>query len=367
MPGRTSCKSGARTRSISAIARRTRLAETGHLAAASGLTIPKLAVVHGGEKISFGASSLTALATSLVEIGLADQADWMTANSSPSGLVNLVLRRFLADHGQAVVAEHFELFLTLGESIVDSVYGERDGTSAERLFFVLNTESSFPLCVGRAMDSLESDQPGMGEAFYECLRQSLYRWVRVYDDWDARDRIEQMKEWVEEGDDEQSYEIPNLESDLAACLRNRKPPDSAKTLASFPLSPDAALKKLVELAVELEKVSHSVERPKLDEDLLQDIRDRHSLDLPLPSIVLYFRNGDAVTACFDNECEFWGQETPEPNLIVPVRPDDHEHVREALRVIEVLLRVLVLTVEIKNIAEQEDLCTLASMSAGNLT
>lgn len=217
------------------------------------------------------------------------------------------------------------------------------------------------------MDSLESDQPGMGEAFYECLRTSLYRWVRVYDDSDARDRIEQMKEWVEEGDDEESYEIPKLEADLPACLRNRNRPDSAKTLASFPLSRDAALKKLVELALELEKVSHSVELPKLDEYLLQDIRDRHSLDMPLPSIVLYFRNGDAVTACFDNECEFWGQETPEPNLIVQLQPGDPSSVHEALSVIEALLRVLVLTVEIKKLAEpgEGSICASASMLAAN--
>ena len=27
-------------------------------------------------------------------------------------------------------------------------------------------------------------------------------------------------------------------------------------------------------------------------------------------------------ACFDDECEYWGQETPEPNLIIPLQPED---------------------------------------------
>ena len=44
--------------------------------------------------------------------------------------------------------------------------------------------------------------------------------------------------------------------------------------------------------------------------------------LPLPAVLLYFRPGDAVMACFDDECEYWGQETPEPNLIIPLRPND---------------------------------------------
>ncbi len=49
----------------------------------------------------------------------------------------------------------------------------------------------------------------MGLAFYDTLRQALYRWIRVYDDLDARDRIEQMVEWAEGEDDPDSYEIPN--------------------------------------------------------------------------------------------------------------------------------------------------------------
>ena len=84
------------------------------------------------------------------------------------------------------------------------------------------------------------------------------------------------------------------------------------------------------------------------------IRERsyHSLDLPLPAVLLYFRPGDAVMACFDDECEYWGQETPEPNLIIPLRPDDPASVRQALAVIETLMRVLVLTVRIKTIIEE---------------
>ena len=84
---------------------------------------------------------------------------------------------------------------------------------------MLNTESSFPLGVGKAIDELERHQPGLGAAFYNCLRQALYRWVRVYDDWDARNRIEQMTEWAEGEDDPDSYEIPKLEQDLPECLK----------------------------------------------------------------------------------------------------------------------------------------------------
>jgi hypothetical protein len=69
-------------------------------------------------------------------------------------------------------------------------------------------------------------------------------------------------------------------------------------------------------------------------------------------------------ACFDDECEYWGQETPEPNLIVPVRPNDPASVRQALAVIEALTRVLILTARIKTLIEDREKspCDSASMS-----
>jgi hypothetical protein len=113
--------------------------------------------------------------------------------------------------------------------------------------------------------------------------------------------------------------------------------------------------------------SHSIERPRLDEQWLERERHYHSLDLPLPAVLLYFRAGDAVMACFDDECEQWGQETPEPNLIIPRAADEKASVRQAFAVIETLMQVLVLTARIKTIIERpgEITCDSASMSAAN--
>jgi hypothetical protein len=204
--------------------------------------------------------------------------------------------------------------------------------------------------------------------FYDTLRQSLYRWIRVYDDLDARERIEQMTEWAEGEDDPESCEIPKLEQDLPPCLAEKRSSDTARPLDSFPVPAVSGLRKLVETTIELQKISHSMERPRLDVEWLERERHYHSLDLPLPAVLLYFRAGDAVMACFDDECEHWGQETPEPNLIVPVRADDPASVRQALAVIETLMQLLVLTVRIKTIIESREktTCDSALMSEANL-
>src|SRR5512142_2618009 len=146
MQRRAVSKPGARTGTLNARPRRSGVARAGYLAPASGLIgIPQLEQQQAGQKISFGSSSLTTLAASLVGSGFADAADWIAANKIPSTLVDQVLRRFLAERGQPVIAQHFELCFTLGESIIDSVYGEAEPAATGQLFFVLNTESSFAL------------------------------------------------------------------------------------------------------------------------------------------------------------------------------------------------------------------------------
>ena len=69
-------------------------------------------------------------------------------------------------------------------------------------------------------------------------------------------------------------------------------------------------------------------------------------------------------ACFDDECEYWGQETPEPNLIIPLQPEDPESVRHAFAVLATLMRVLMLTVRIKTIIDdrEKETCDSASTS-----
>src|SRR5664280_3570294 len=109
----------------------------------------------------------------------------------------------------------------------------------------LNTESSFALGVGDAIAELEGVCAGMGQAFYDGLRQALYRWIRVYDDMDARERIEQMTEWAEGEDDPESYEIPKLEQDLPPCLKEKQRSDMARSLTSFPVPDVPGLRELV--------------------------------------------------------------------------------------------------------------------------
>src|SRR5271167_2503154 len=127
MPRLPRSKEYSRTGSLTAKKRRSRISPIRYLAnPASLIGIPRLEPVHAGNKISFGSSALTELAQTLVQIDLANEADWIAAEKNPSNLIAHVLRRYLVERGQSAIAEHFELHLTLGEAIVDNVYGEAE-------------------------------------------------------------------------------------------------------------------------------------------------------------------------------------------------------------------------------------------------
>jgi hypothetical protein len=150
MPRLARSKHCSRAGSLTARKRRSRLSHVGYLAdPASLIGILKLEAAHAGNRIAFGFADLTT------------ESDWIGAGKTPGALVDSVFRRFLRDHGQETIAERFELYLTLGESIVDTSYSDSGADSAGQLFRVLNTESSFPLGIGKVVEELERCHPDM--------------------------------------------------------------------------------------------------------------------------------------------------------------------------------------------------------------
>lgn len=380
MPRFTTGKHHACPRPRTAKNRTASIPQFGSLADPSSLiTIPRLESTHAACKITNGASSLKTLARTLVEIDLATEQDWLEAKRDAYRLVELVLSRFLADRGQATIAKHCELYLTLAESISGYMIDDPEPAGQAQLFLLLNVQSCYPIRVGPAIKKLEKSRQGLGRAFYDSLQCSLCKWLRIYDHVDAKWHIEQMQEWVQGEEDPDSYEIPNLDRDLPAWLKDdgveekisdeKISDEKISDLKSFSLPRKMApwLRKLIETTIELNKVAQSVDCPAVDQEVLHEERDRHDLDSSVPSILLYFDPGDAVMACFDEECERWGQQTPEPNLIVPLCPDDPASVRDALAAIAALLRLLVLTIEIDGIleAQEENSCNSALPLAAN--
>ncbi len=61
---------------------------------------------------------------------------------------------------------------------------------------------------------------------------------------------------------------------------------------------------------------------------------------PLPSLLALFAESDAVAACLDDEAQGMMEVTPEPNLIIPFRPNYTASVHSAFRTFAVACETL---------------------------
>ncbi|MDR5729552.1 MAG: hypothetical protein RB191_19220, partial [Terriglobia bacterium] len=69
---------------------------------------------------------------------------------------------------------------------------------------------------------------------------------------------------------------------------------------------------------------------------------------PLPSLLVSFKEHDAITACFDEEGQYMLEGTTEPTLCVVFSPRQADEVRHALRVVE---RFIALNCELFQLVE----------------
>ena len=94
---------------------------------------------------------------------------------------------------------------------------------------------------------------------------------------------------------------------------------------------------LVEAALELNKISHRGTRPSIGERAEARISDTNP---PVPALVAVFKKHDAIEGCFDDECQGMLECTPEPNVILPLGPEDPASVQETFRLLGVVCDVL---------------------------
>ncbi|HEY3705363.1 MAG TPA: hypothetical protein VGL22_09900, partial [Terracidiphilus sp.] len=177
------------------------------------------------------------------------------------------------------------------------------------------------------------EEEGLGAAFYWTLTYALYRVMRIYNHDDALQYEERMREYAEEDEENRSqYEFPEVEKALPECIRRTLKRDhrSAITEARRLLSKHGSgrygswIKRLRKIQL--------LSRIPLRQD--QSFREDGGYDgIPLPSLVVAFKEHDAIVACFDEEGQYMLEGSSEPTLGVIFSPHKQEEVRRAVRAV----------------------------------
>jgi len=189
--------------------------------------------------------------------------------------------------------------------------------------------------IGPALDALEAEAEGLGAAFYWALTFALYRVMWIYNHDNALMYEERMREYAAEDDAENQgqYEFPEVEKALPECIRKTQKHESPDWKAR-----DRDLLRRFrngQFSSWFERLRRIQRLSRLP---LKQSREFLELgyydDPPLPSLLVAFKEHDAITACFDEEGQSMMEGTAEPTVCVVFSPRQPEQVRYAIRIVD---------------------------------
>ena len=219
--------------------------------------------------------------------------------------------------------------------VTDVVGADSAGLNRGQLAITIDCSGCGYLRIGPALRALESEEQGLGAAFYWILTRSLYRVMRIYDHSDAQAYEENLIEYAREDDaaNREQYEFPEVEKALPACVRcslNHETEhwhlDYRRLLRRHRNGRYRNWIGRVETIAKLSRVrTRSFE--SVDYDGYYD-------GPPLPALVIVFEEHDAIAACFDEESQHMLEGSTEPAFCAVVTLDNREQCSAAVRAVE---------------------------------
>jgi hypothetical protein len=300
------------------------------MAQGAGL-LPRLAGIPPVHRVVADDRRAVMLAKSLVELDIGVAGDWKKAECDPTSFARLTLERWIKIHGGRAIRRHFLLVASISDS--PSEWADRDERKSNRLFLIVEPSEASCGCVtlGPTLQLLENVHPRLPATFFNLFVGALNRYIRTYDYRDAEERAETLREWAAQEADADQYEIPNVQALIPACIRQAVLEENDLVRLEDEIN-DPLAAKLVEAAINLDRVSAQAKRPELGDDIGQQLSDCNP---PVPCLLAQFAEGDSVAAAFDEEADGMLEVTPEPNLIIPFDPARTDSVRDAFHVLGV--------------------------------
>jgi hypothetical protein len=308
-------------------------AAAGVMASGSHLLIPNLDGVPYEYHFHAGERAAIRLAQALLELGIAEPSDWRRVRRDPTDYVQATLNRWIDVHGGKTVRRRFCLRLMLSEVVDEYMDAGESDPGGRRLYLFLHPDSAAFIVAGPTLELLGQEHPRLPVTFYHLFTGALNRWVNVYDYRNAEDRAQMLRDWAD-GEEEQ-YEIADVAGSTPPCMKQKTLTRSMHALSTRGKTGET--QALIEAALELERISATLQRPEYTDDMREQLGDTNP---PLPAALVVFAEHDAIEAHFEDEAQSWGEATPEPNLILPLNAFDPESVQSAFHTLAVVCQTL---------------------------
>jgi hypothetical protein len=300
------------------------------------LTIPRLDGVPIEHRFTAGDTASIALARTLLELDIARAQDWGSANRDPRAYVLMTIDRWIVAHEGDAIKRRFDLYATLTACLDEYSERNEENPDGSRLYLLIDPDKAGFVVLRPTLDLMEEANPRASVTFFHLFTGALNNWVRVYDYRDAQERVAMLHDWVESEEDQDQYEIPDVEGCIPACMRRR--PLGRKRLRELRSQVKRKeARALLDAVLELSEVSEQAKRPELTEEMREELGDTNP---PLPSLLTVFTQEDAIEGCFDEEAQTMTEVTPDPSVIIPLNAHDLESVQQAFHIFGVICNTM---------------------------
>lgn len=302
------------------------------LGAGSGDSLPDLGRLPATYQIGTNGELLYRLCVALMERKLVDESLWLESGKIPVVFARNALIQMIEQRTGECFKDNLQYECVVSDSLGSGYYR---GTEIEeqKLVAMFDLTTAGFLVIGAAIEALDAQEQHLGAALYVLLTSTLRRRMRVYNHVMATWYNERLNEMMEEDDPDNrdEYEFPKVQE----CI-----PPSVKTVEDWE---DGQIRRLLRRHLKgpysawIEKVLLIERLTRLPETSVRFEQEYD--DLPVPSVLIVFRDQDAIHACWDAEAAHYNEASNEPACTVEFRPDDPKDFDAALRSMWIFLKL----------------------------
>lgn len=294
--------------------------------------LPVLAAIPTAYDHELRAELLYDLCAALVREGLAGPELWRKCGGSSVVFAERAIMESIGEDRWNLLQRNVEYHLSVSD--VAEQDGEETLVGRGRLAVTIECGGAGYLKIGPAIAALEEEVAGLGAAFYWTLIYALYRVMRIYGHDDALQYEERMREYAEEDEESRGqYEFPEVEKALPECIRKSLKKDDHRGFVRdarrlLAQHRNGKYRSWIEHVLKIARLSRVRMRSN------SCVREDGGYDsIPLPSLLVAFKDHDAVVACFDEESQYMLEGDAEPSLSLTFSPRKPEEVKQAIQAV----------------------------------
>jgi hypothetical protein len=302
------------------------------LARRTGQALPSLESVPVSYNHEVHSELLYELCGALVRCGIGQPCHWKQSEASGNVFAQTAIRQAITNKRLELLARNLEYHLQVADVIEHC--GDDRALEASELAVLITSGNCGYLEIGNALEALEREERGLGAAFYWEFTSSLYRVMRLYNHDDAMMREEQLHEWADQEDEESEgeHEFPEVDKALPECIRvtlKESRPRRWLFNRRFLLK-----HRNGRFGSWIQRLRCIQRLARLYSKSGRDLGDGYYDSSPLPTLLVVFKQNDAIAACFDEESQYMLESSPEPALSVVFSPQNDADVAKARKIIE---------------------------------